>query len=165
MKNRLALALFVTTLAGSPAHAVAPGAVEGRLAIDGKPIALHHAYAATEQSAQGDEVVRVVLADRALSEEELAAFPDSVLSEINAGRLHALRFLILDRKGTLDATDVFDAAGMPTIKAASRLEIETFTESAISGRLHVDSAQKFGDWNMTVDYDLRFAAPIRQAGE
>jgi len=162
MKTALALALLVAALGGVPAQAVAPGTVEGRMAVNGKAIAMHHAYAATEQSAQGDTLfVRVVLSDQALTERELATFPDSVLSRINAGTLHAVRFLIIDGKGTLDATDVFDAAGMPTLKDASRLEIESATEAAISGRLHVDGVQTLGDWNMTLEYDLHFAAPIR----
>ena len=107
--------------------------------------------------------MRVVLSDQPLSPEQLAAFPDSMLTEIKAGKLHALRFLIVDGEGTLDATDVFDAAGMPTIKEASKLTIESVSGTAIAGRLRLDGVQKFGDWNMTIEYDLHFAAPIRPA--
>jgi hypothetical protein len=163
MKVQLAVVIVLTTLVSARAQAVEPGAAEGRMMVNGKAIALRHAYAATEASARGDAYVRVVLSDQALSAEQLAAFPDSVLTEIKAGKLHALRFLIVDGEGTLDATDVFDAGGMPTIKEASTLTIESVSGTAIAGRLHLAGVQKFPDWNMTLEYDLRFAAPMAAA--
>ncbi len=166
MPRAIALAALALCLLAIPAAAVDLGAVEGRFLVNGQQIALQHAYAATEPSAQGDRMfVRVILSDQPISEQDLAAFPDSVLAQINAGKLHALRFLIVDEKGTLDATDVFLSAGMPTIKDASRLELQSATEQALSGRLHLTAPQKFGDWSLSLDYDLRFAASIRQSGE
>ena len=160
------LAALALALLAIPAAAVELGTVEGRFVVNGQQVALKHAYAAAESSAQGDQrFVRVVLSDQPISEQDLAAFPDSVLPQINAGKLHALRFLIVDEKGTLDATDVFLSAGMPTIKDASRLELQSATEQALSGRLHLTAPQKFGDWSLSLDYDLRFAAAIRASGE
>jgi hypothetical protein len=105
----------------------------------------------------------VLFSDVPISDKDLGLFPDVLLKEINDGKVHAIR-LGLEGDGTFDATDIFDAAGEPTIKDGNKLELEKPDGKNIAGRLYL--GKPYSDpGGAKFDYGIRFSAPIRDTSE
>lgn len=153
------VSLLLVSLCSLPALLAADvGTAEGTLTINGKAIKLTHVYATVGPADRGEKIYRVLLSDVAISDKDLALFPDSVIKQINDGKLHAIRLTLLNDK-SLDAADIFNASDSPTIKEQNRLDIKTFNDKTIAGRLHLPSV--YNDGITKFNYDVRFSAPLR----
>lgn len=154
MARQFTLLLIFISLCAFPAFATDKSTCDGKMVVNGKSTNLTHVYALANQT-----YMHVIFSDLPLSDENLATFPDSLLKEINAGKLHAIR-LGIDDQGAADSTDVFDAAGWTTIKEESKLELKTIDAKNVAGRLHL--AKPYVDYGGTkVDYDIKFSVPVR----
>ena len=160
---RSLFAALSLTLAFPVAVSGADARCDGKLIVNGKTTSLTHVYAIAQPTSSGGTFIHVFFSDVPISDKDLALFPDVLLKEINDGKVHAIR-LGLEGDGTFDATDIFDAAGEPTIKEGNRLELETPDGKNIAGHLHL--GKPYTDPGGTKwDYDVKFSAPIRDESE
>ena len=162
--SRYLLLLLIVALA-SPIHLIAAddARVDGKMIVNGKTIKFTHAYAIARTTGPGEEKsYRVIFSDVAISDKDLALFPDVLIKAINDGTLHAMRFR-LDSHGAVDSTDIDDASGGTTIKEESKIELKTFNGKTIAGRIHLE--KPYNDGIGKYDYDLKFSAPVRQEAD
>lgn len=158
----LTLLLVLSSVLPSAAFADAPS--KAQMTVNGKVFSLTNVRAIAVPSPRGDNYVRVVMSDQPISSEEVKAFPDILLSKINAGQLNALSFLVLDNK-TVDSLDVYSSAfgdgWSPTLSSGNVLELKQRGSSRISGRLHIESPHKFPEDGATFSYDVNFDTSIQ----
>lgn len=140
-------------------HAADPGTVEGKLAIDGATIKLTHVYAIAVPTVDGNETLyKIIFSDIALTDKDLALFPDGQMKLINDGKMHALR-LGLDNAKAYGEVEVFYANNTASItKPPSTFVLKPSDAETIAGRLYLDKPYK---WIVgTFMYDLTFSAPL-----
>ncbi|MBZ5589717.1 MAG: hypothetical protein LAO05_14260 [Acidobacteriia bacterium] len=160
---RSLFASLTLTLALPVALGAAEATCDGKLIVNGKTTKLSHVYAISQPTGSGETFIHVIFSDVPISDKDLALFPDVLLKEINDGKVHAIR-LGLEGNGTFDATDIFDAAGWPTIKEGNKLELEKSDGKNIAGHLHL--GKPYTDPGGTKwDYDIKFSAPLRDEAE
>ena len=153
----LLLALLLPAVASAD-----EGKVTGKLVIDGKTVKLTHVYALGTTTTSDERFVHVIFSDVAISDPDLLLFPDSLLKAVNADQIHAVR-LGIDAHKAVDSVDLFDSSGWTTIKDPNRLELSSFSQHMVTGRLHLD--KPYTDMGGTSDYDLKFTVPLRQENE
>jgi hypothetical protein len=163
MARHFTLLLVLVFLCTSAAIAADTSKCDCKMIVKGKTTKLPYVYAIGQPTDRGETFIHVIFSDVAISDKDLALFPDVLGKEINDGKVHAIRIGI-DGDGAFDATDIFDAAGWPTIKDDNKIELKKPDGKNIAGRLHL--TKPYSDPNgVKFDYDLRFSAPIRDASE
>jgi hypothetical protein len=141
------------------AYAADPSTAEGKLVIDGKMVKLTHVYAIVETNDSNEKFYKVTLTDVALTDKDLATFPDGQTALINADKLHALK-LALDSDGKLHSVDVFGPHSFPTIGGAVKLDLTKFDAKSVAGHLHLDTPYEEMD-GQTYQFDVKFSASWR----
>lgn len=158
MIRHAALLLLLALATPIAATAADVGKADGKVTISGNSHKLMYAYAIEMTTDTREKFYKVFLTDVALTDKQIGLFPDVLIKEINAGKLHGIRIGI-DKSGKLDSTDVYDDESWPSIKEPNKLELKTFDGKMIVGRLHLD--KPYNDGSATYQYDVKFSAPIR----
>jgi hypothetical protein len=134
------------------------------MTLNNTVIPLTNARAIESPSPDGGNYVRVVVSDRPISATDIKVFPDALLGAINAGKLNAVSFLIVENNG-VNSLDIFSSLfgeGMSeTLSTGNVLKVEHRDASHIVGRLHIESSHKFDENELTFSYDFTFDAPIQ----
>ena len=151
------IALFLLLLLAAPVSEV--GKADGSVNVSGKSHKLTYAYAIEMTTDTREKFYKIFLTDVALTDKQIGLFPDVLVKEINAGKIHAIRIGI-DKSGKVDSVDVYDGESWPTITTPNKLDLKTFDGKSIAGRLHLD--KPYHDMSgETYQYDVKFSAPIR----
>ena len=159
MMAAMKFALLILCLAlPLTAAAADSGKADGKLTINGKTRKFTHAYAVAVMTSTREMYYRVFLTDVPLTDEQIGLFPDVLNDDIVAGKVHVIRIGI-DNSRKIDSVDIFDSEGQPSITTPNKLELTTFNETAIAGRLHLD--KPYTDIGGTYQYDVKFSAPLR----
>lgn len=159
MMPAMKFALLILCLAlPLTATAADSGKADGKFTINGKIRKFTHAYAVAVTTSTREMYYRVFLTDVPLTDKQIGLFPDVLNDDIVGGKVHVMRIGI-DNSRKLDSVDIFDSEGQPTVSGPSKLELTTFTETAIAGRLHLD--KPYTDMGGTYQYDVTFSAPLR----
>jgi hypothetical protein len=159
MFSKPAVFLTVALTLGSTAYAAAGANAEGKLVIDGKIVKLAHVYAIVETNDSNEKFYKVILTDVALTDKDLAVFPDGQTALINGDKLHALK-LSLDNDKKVHAVDVFGPHSYPTIGGPVKLELTKFDATTVAGHLHLDKPYEEMD-GQTYQFDVTFSASWR----
>jgi hypothetical protein len=147
-----------------PHAALAAETAKGHMTFNNTVISLTNARAIETPSPEGGNYVRVVVSDRPVSAADIKVFPDALLGAINAGKLNALSFLIVENNGVHSVdiySSLFGDGASETLSAGNVLEVEHRDASHIVGHLHIESSHKFDENGLTFSYDFTFDAPIQ----
>jgi hypothetical protein len=156
------LLLVVALLLPIQLIAAEEATVAGAMIVNGKTIKLTHVYAiAIRTDSPNEKIYRLIFSDAAISDKDLALFPDVLIKAINDGTLHAMR-AGLDDHGAVDSVEIYMPSETTWIKEGNKTELKTFNEKTIAGRVHLD---KYNDGSGTYAYDLKFSAPIKQEAD
>jgi hypothetical protein len=158
---------MITTLTAvviGAAVAAAGGTATGTFTVKGKATKLAYAYAVAKPdlSDKTKEEIQVTLTDVPV---DAAALNDPTpfgLGDLaKANKLHGIRFFIGPSK-TVTGTLMFDAGfGMRNVSVAGtdiKLDLQTFTKTAVAGKLHTAKPLDFND--VPFEYSVSFNAPV-----
>lgn len=169
MRRHALLFSVVLCGTGSLSAVAGEGTVQGKMIVNGKTIALTHAYALAQPNSfhKEKEDIRVILSDAPISDEALRHDRDHLDKLAATGKFHAIAVTIGDdmfgHGKSADSNDIYTVEinkGWINTGGLDKFEMKSLDANAIAGRLHMKSVHDFTDEHATFDYDATFSAPI-----
>jgi predicted acyltransferase (DUF342 family) len=146
-----------------PAHAAEEGTAQGQISVSGKVVKFAHAYAREVTSEDRTRYALVIVSDTPISAEDVKTFPDSVIKDVKAGKLHAMSLLISADGTTVKSSDLWDAdfeyGAERTINEDNAIELKSIAIGHIAAHAHLLKEHKYID-NEKFEYDVIFDTPI-----
>lgn len=161
-------ALFICGLCPLSVYA-AEGTVQGKMIVNGKAIALTHAYAIAQPNSFHKEKqdIRLIFADAPISADALRHDRDQLDKLAAAGTFHAIAVTIgddmFDHGKRANSNDIYTVEinkGWMNTSGLDQFEMKSLDDKVIAGRLHTDGAHTFSDEHASFEYDVTFSAPI-----
>jgi hypothetical protein len=160
MHRSFALPMLLAFALAAPLGSVAAGGTaEGKLTVDGKAFSLTHAYAILFKN-EGVESYRLILVDVALTDHQQRLFPDIMVKEIKAGKVHGMGIGI-KKSGEISSMDIYNSEGWPEVQEPNKkIQLKTSDNKTLAGRAYVDKPFRYVD-GLMYQYDVKFSTPVR----
>ncbi len=145
------------------------GTVKGHMIVNGKTVELTHAYAFARPDSfdKEKEVVRVILSDAPITDEELRHDRDTLDKRAADGSFHAIAIVVGDdmfgHGKSAQGNDIYTSeinGGWINTSGLDKLEMSSMDTKSIAGRAHTDGSHDFENPHVAFDYDVTFKAPI-----
>jgi hypothetical protein len=157
--------LPLSTAACMSAHAAEEGTAQGAINVSGKVVKFAHAYAREVTSEDRTRYVLVIVSDTPISAADVKVFPDSVIKDVKAGKLHAMSLLITADGTTVKSSDLWDAdfeyGAERTVNEDNAIELKSIAIGHIAAHVHLLKEHKYID-SERFEYDVTFNTPIAE---